>query len=296
MKYTDRIKGIKSQMAKSYTIHSHKGGSGKTLFTISLAAYLAKLGKRVVVLDLDLNAPSLQTYAPNRDEYKINDIFLNNADPEKVIFDATYLLNEEVTGKLFLGLADINGDVISQMGQRAKDDLLKDLYILMGLIRNKLPNEPWFADYILIDTPPGLSTLSINGVAATEELILLLKVVNADLEGTRHFLRTIHKALRPTTHIIVNQVPKNFVDNGGREMTEELVRKRIMEPIGRSNIGFAGIITANDMLINKELEFAFKYFTNSPDVIRRPIHLLDPENTEFINNFKEIAKNLMGVE
>lgn len=282
-------------MAKSYTIHSHKGGSGKTMLCINMATYLAKMGKRVVVLDLDLNAPSIQTYAPNREESTINEIFLNNADPEKVIFDATYLLGD-VPGKLYLGLADINGDVISQMGQRSKDDLLKDLYILMGLIRNKLPNEPWYADYILVDTPPGLSTLSINGVAATEELILLLKIVNADIEGTRHFLKTIHKALRPTTHLIVNQIPKLFIDEGGKEQTRELLEKRIVGPIGRANIKFSGVITTNEMLINKELEYAFKAFTNAMDAVRRPIHLMDHENTEFVKDFEEIVKSIMGVE
>ncbi|MHA2029397.1 MAG: ParA family protein [Candidatus Kariarchaeaceae archaeon] len=281
-------------MAKSYTVHSHKGGAGKTMLCINMAAYLAKMGKRVVVLDLDLNAPSLQTYAPNREESTINEIFLNNADPEKVIFDATYLIGD-VPGKLYLGLADINGDVISQMGQRSKDDLLKDLYILMGLIRNKLPNDPWFADYILVDTPPGLSTLSINGVAATEELILLLKIVNADIEGTRHFLKTIHKALRPTTHMIVNQVPQIFIDEGGKTQTEELLDKRIVGPIGRANIKFSGIITTNEMLINKELDYAFKAFTNAMDAVRRPIHLMDEENLKFTKDFEDIVNTVMDV-
>ncbi|OLS27188.1 MAG: Sporulation initiation inhibitor protein Soj [Candidatus Heimdallarchaeota archaeon LC_2] len=280
-------------MAKSYTIHSHKGGAGKTMLAINMAAYLAKMGKRVVVLDLDLNAPSLQTYAPNREESTINEIFLNNADPEKVIFDATYLIGD-VPGKLFLGLADINGDVISQMGQRSKDDLLKDLYILMGLIRNKLPNEPWYADYILVDTPPGLSTLSINGVAATEELILMLKIVNADIEGTRHFLKTIHKALRPTTHLIVNQIPIQFIEDDGKQKTDELLEKRIVGPIGRSNIKFSGVISTNEMLINKELNYAFQAFTNAMDIVRRPIHLMDEENIEFSKNFKEIINSIMG--
>lgn len=281
-------------MVRSYTVHSHKGGSGKTFFTMNLAAHLVQHGKRVTVLDLDLNAPSLQTYAPSRPELTINDMFLNNADPENVFFDATHLIGDDLDGKLFLGLADISADVISQMGQRGKDDLLKDLYVLMGLIRNKLPNDPWNADYILIDTPPGLSTLSINGVAATEQLILLLRIVNADIEGTRHFLTTIHKALRPNTHLIVNQVPLNFVESGGREKTKELIDKRIIQPLGRSNIEFNGIIATNDQLIDNELTYAFNFIETRNQEVPRPIHLLDDGNVSFQENFQKVVSQVLG--
>ncbi|MHA2250564.1 MAG: ParA family protein [Candidatus Kariarchaeaceae archaeon] len=282
-------------MATSIAIHSHKGGTGKTLVAMNLATLLAKKGKRVVVLDLDLNAPSLQTYAPNRNESTINDMFLNNADAEDVIFDATYLIGEEVPGRLYLGLADISGDIISQMGQRDKDALLKDLYVLMGLIRNKLPSHPWNADYILLDTPPGLSTTSINGVAATEQLILILRIVNADIDGTKHFLHTIHKALRPKTHIIVNQVPSEFVDNEGTSKTSELIDNRIIKPINSPNITFGGIIKTDSDLIQKELEYAFDDLTNETEEKPRPIHLMDPANHKFSVNFEEVVNNILGI-
>lgn len=281
-------------MATSIAIHSHKGGTGKTLITMNLAVLLAKRGKTVVVLDLDLYAPSLQTYAPNRQELTINDMFLNNSEAEDIIFDATYLIGDDIPGKLYLGLADISGDVISQMGQRDKDALLKDLYVLMGLIRNKLPGPPWNADYILLDTPPGLSTTSINGVAATEQLILILRIVNADIEGTRHFLTTIHKALRPKTHILVNQVPSDFVDSEGILKTKELIEKRIIQPINSPNITFAGIIKTDNNLINKELHYAFNDIENEKNR-PRPIHLVDPTISDFAKNFEEVANNILGM-
>ncbi|MHA2091940.1 MAG: ParA family protein [Candidatus Kariarchaeaceae archaeon] len=281
-------------MVTSIAIHSHKGGTGKTLVAVNFATLLAKRGYRVAVLDLDLNAPSLQTYAPNRKELTINDMFLNNADIEDVLFDANYLIGESVPGQLYFGLADISGDVISQMGQRDKDALLKDLYVLMGLIRNTLPSSPWNTDYILIDTPPGLSTISINGVAATEQLILMMKIVNADIEGTRHFLKTIHKALRPRTHILVNQVPPEFIaDQEGNAKTKALIERRIIKPIGSTNITFSGIINTDPHLINKELQYAFDSVDASVDQ-PRPIHLNDPTNASFARNFEEVASNILG--
>ncbi|MHA2503242.1 MAG: MinD/ParA family ATP-binding protein [Candidatus Kariarchaeaceae archaeon] len=280
-------------MTKVLVVHSHKGGSGKTSTAINLAAIFASKGKTVVVIDLDLNAPSLQTFAPGRQENSINDLFLGNCEFEDIVFNASYLLGSNPKGKLFLALADISGERISEMGQRSKEDLLNDLYLLMGIIRNQLPNSPWNADYIIIDTPPGLSTTSINGVATADHLILLLRLVNADINGTYHFMKTIHKALRPTTSLVVNQVPKSFLDTGGLERTEELIQKRIIQHIGRSNVNLLGVIQHDETLINTELEYAFSEMNKPMENHPRPIHFLENPESSFSISLKEIAEKLM---
>ena len=284
-------------MTKSIVIHSHKGGSGKTSTAVNLAAIFAMRGKRVVIIDLDLNAPSLQTFAPGRaqgDKNTINDLFLGRCDFEDVIFDATYILKEKKeTGKLYFALADISGEAISEMGQRSKEDLLNDLYLLMGIIRNQLPNEPWNADYVIIDTPPGLSTTSINGVATADHLLLLLRLVNADINGTYHFLKTIHKALRPRTSLLVNQVPKSFLDNGGAERTETLINNKIINQLNRTNIDLLGIVQHDEDLINTELEYAFSEIDKPLENKARPIHYLINPKSEFSISLAEIADKLM---
>jgi len=281
------------KMTQSIVIHSHKGGSGKTSTAVNLGAILATRGYCVVVIDLDLNAPSLQTFAPGRQENTINDLFLGNCDFEDVIFDATYLLDDKnANGKFYFALADISGEGISEMSQRSKEDLLNDLYLLMGIIRNQLPNDPWNADYVIIDTPPGLSTNSINGVATADHLLLLLRLVNADINGTYHFLKTIHKALRPRTSIVVNQVPKSFLDKGGDARTSELIQNRIIQHLGRSNIDLLGIIQHDENLINTELEYAFSEMNKPLENKPRPIHYLINRESEFSKSLMEIADKL----
>lgn len=280
-------------MTKTITVHSHKGGAGKTSTAVNLAAILVERGFRVVVIDLDLNAPSLQTYAPGRSEKKMNDLFLENADLDEIIFDATYLLNKKVPGKLFFGLSDISGDVISKMGQRSRDSLLNDLYVLMGITKNQLPNDPWNADYIFIDTPPGLSTSSINGVATADHLLLLLRLVNADINGTYHFLKTLHKVLRPRTSIVINQVPSIFVENGGLERSDLLIKRRIIDHIGKSSIDFLGIVEQDEDMINSELEYAFSEVDTPLENRPRPIHHITHPDGLFSRCLQEIADGLI---
>ena len=53
-------------MAFTITVHSLRGGTGKTLVSMNLAAFFVKMGYRVAIIDMDLGAPSLQTYVKER--------------------------------------------------------------------------------------------------------------------------------------------------------------------------------------------------------------------------------------
>ncbi|MHA2248987.1 MAG: ParA family protein [Candidatus Kariarchaeaceae archaeon] len=283
-------------MAISISLHSHKGGSGKTLFGINLAAYLVKQGNNVVLIDLDLSAPSIQTYAPDRTGPTMNEMFLNNAKAEDVIFDATHLLGDVGTGKLYMGLADISGSAISKINQRDEKSLLNDLFLLMELVRNKLPEDPWNADYILIDTSPGLTTHAINGVAVTDQVVMLLRLVNADVEGTRHFLQVLHKSVKPKTSLVINQIPEKYVMSGGYERIHDLVSKRIISPLNQDNISFAGILEMDENIISTELDFAFTFLDLGEENAKnrpRPIHLLQESNKSFEYKFEKIASSIM---
>ena len=68
------------------------------------------------------------------------------------------------------------GDAIAEINQRDTDAMLEDLFTLMELVRVILPGDPFNVDYILIDTSPGLTTNAINGVAITDQVIMILRI------------------------------------------------------------------------------------------------------------------------
>lgn len=281
-------------MATSIAFHSHKGGSGKTLFAMNFAAYLAKIGKRVAVLDLDLSAPSLGTYFPGHTGKKINNYLLDQTPPSEVFFDATNIIGENVDGKLFMALADDSAEAIAKINQRDMDALLNDLFMLMELVRNVLPEDPFNVDYVIIDTSPGLTTHAINGVAITDHVVLLLRLVNADVEGTKHFLETLYKTVQPRASLIINQIAEHIIAEGGREKISSLVNSQIINRITAGKVELAGILGTDKQIITNEFNFAMEAMTRV-DKAPRPIHFLNPNSQAFADKFANIAKGLLDV-
>ena len=80
-------------MTKCIAFHSYKGGTGKTTIGANFAASLTKEGYKVSLIDLDVYAPSLQSYFDVEPEKSINDYLYSNAEVEDVMVDMTSLVN-----------------------------------------------------------------------------------------------------------------------------------------------------------------------------------------------------------
>src|SRR3954453_9896974 len=81
-------------MASCIAFHSYKGGTGKTTIAANLAALLAKKGYRVFLLDLDVYAPSLQSYFDIDPKRWINDFLNGTAEVGDIIMDVTSAIDE----------------------------------------------------------------------------------------------------------------------------------------------------------------------------------------------------------
>ncbi len=288
-------------MVTTIAVHSHKGGTGKSIIAVNLASLLAVKGYRVVILDMDLAAPTLQTYFPYDPEKRtLTEYFLGEEIPiPELIQDVTGKLPENTKGKLYAGLSSIDGGMISKIDQRGRTAPLNDLYRLIGLVRNKLVENPWNADFVVLDTSPGVSMSSINNVAVAEHLFIIQKLINADLAGTVELLKIIHQSLRPNTSIIVNQLPEKFVRHEGTSI-RELIQGKVIEPLGRPNIWFGGVINHDEFLIENEISYVYHSLTK-PRNSGREIYSLKYPDKPFsisINNvlqrFLEIHNNQEG--
>src|SRR3989337_3637648 len=105
-------------MSKIIAVHSYKGGTGKSLLSVNLAAILAKQGKKVCLFDLDFRAPSLFSILKVENaECWLNDYLNGTCEIGKVLLDLSSRI--QCNGKFFVGLA--NPATVAIRDMSAKD-------------------------------------------------------------------------------------------------------------------------------------------------------------------------------
>ncbi|MFZ0327361.1 MAG: AAA family ATPase [Nitrososphaeraceae archaeon] len=103
-------------MTKCIAFHSYKGGTGKTTIGANFAASLTKKGYKVSLIDLDVYAPSLQSYFDVEPKKSINDYLYSNAEVEDVMVDMTALISGS-----FTNLGEASHEARSQTNDRSKN-------------------------------------------------------------------------------------------------------------------------------------------------------------------------------
>ena len=185
-------------MTYSIAFHSYKGGTGKTTIASNLSAFLAKDGYSVCLLDLDIYAPSLQTYFEITPKKWINDYLYGDAKFNDVITDISSLIFKKKEdgdkslsqGKLFVGLcASRKEDFIKLEG--GNSDFRKQLFHKLIMFREKVI-ETYDPDFIIIDTSPGVRYWSLNALALADVFFLTLKMGDIDIEGTKKMVNEIY--------------------------------------------------------------------------------------------------------
>jgi chromosome partitioning protein len=201
-------------MTRCIAFHSYKGGTGKTTIASNFAVLLAKKGYRVFLLDLDVYAPSLQAYFEREPPKWINDFLWNNAKVEEVLVDLTSatLSNNNIThnsGKLYVGFCNPKKEEIYRLDGAGKQDSSKiQLLRRFVLLREQIISN-YDADYILIDTSPGIRYWSINALAVADTLFLTLKMDNLDIDGTRKMASDIYSSFSKfgaKSYLVLNRV------------------------------------------------------------------------------------------
>lgn len=190
-------------MGKIIAVHSYKGGTGKTLLSINLAAALAEQGKRVCLLDLDFRAPSLATLLKiDNAQCWLNDYLNNSCEIDKALVN----LNERVHngGKLSVALANPATEAIREMSAKDRKWEMHALGKLLEL-RNSLLKDERF-DYLVMDTSPGLQYSSINAIVSADLVLVATTFDRSDVDGTKRMLRELYDLFEKKTEIVLNKI------------------------------------------------------------------------------------------
>ncbi len=166
-------------MGTTISIVNQKGGVGKTTTAINLGAYLADMGKRVLLIDIDpqANATSGVGVDINKIENSLYDLFTGAKD----ILDVLYPTAVENL-HLLPSSPDLAGLSVELMNVEGREVILKKS---LSTIKENY-------DYILIDCPPSIEMLTVNALVASDKVIVPVQCEYYSLEGLSRLINVLN--------------------------------------------------------------------------------------------------------
>jgi septum site-determining protein MinD len=191
-------------MTTIVSIHSYRGGTGKSNLAANLASSLVQQGKRVAIVDTDLQSPGLHVLfgmSPQNLGLTLNDYLYGRCSIEQVAYDVTAKLglDTSVRGALYLLPASIKaGEITRVLREGYEVNLLTDGFrTLMKNLR---------LDFLFIDTHPGLNEETLLSILISDILVLILRPDQQDFQGTAVTVEVARKLKLKKMLLVVNKV------------------------------------------------------------------------------------------
>ena len=193
-------------MSKIISIHSFRGGTGKSNTTANVAMLLAAEGRRVAVVDTDIQSPGIHVLfgidqaVLNR---SLNDYLWGRCRIEEAAHDVTPSLGVDFEGRTFLVPSSIQPADIAQVMREGYD---------VGLLNEGFRHliEELELDALLLDTHPGLNEETLLSIAMSNALAVIMRPDSQDYEGTSVTVAVARKLGVPRMVLVVNKTPEIF--------------------------------------------------------------------------------------
>jgi MinD-like ATPase involved in chromosome partitioning or flagellar assembly len=191
-------------MSTIVSVHSYRGGTGKSNFIANLASCVVQQGKRAAVVDTDIQSPGLHVLFGMDGQttgLTLNDYLYGRCRIEQAAHDVTAKLGSAVPqgGKLYLVPSSIKaGEITRVLREGYEVNLLTDGFRkLMKMLQ---------LDYLLIDTHPGLNEETLLSIIISDMLILILRPDQQDLQGTAVTVEVARKLKLKRLLLVLNKV------------------------------------------------------------------------------------------
>lgn len=178
-------------MGKIISITNQKGGVGKTTTCVNLAAFVAKAGNKVLIIDMDPqgNASSAVGVEATKEDNTIYEVLIGECSAKEAI---SHTVMEGLD--VLPSTVDLSGAEVELVHLNNRENILKES---LSQIKKEY-------DYIFIDCPPSLSLLTVNALTATDSIIIPIQCEYFALVGLGQLMNTvklIKKHLNPTIEI-----------------------------------------------------------------------------------------------
>jgi MinD-like ATPase involved in chromosome partitioning or flagellar assembly len=191
-------------MSKIISVHSFRGGTGKSNTSANLATLLAMEGLRVGVVDTDIQSPGIHVLF-NLDEsemvHSLNDYLWGKCSIKDCAYDVTGRVGAEIKGQIYLIPSSIKASEIARILREGYD---------VGLLNDGFQNlvEGLKMDILVIDTHPGLNEETLLSIAISDVLVIIMRPDQQDYQGTSVTVEVARKLDVPKMLMVVNKVPQ----------------------------------------------------------------------------------------
>ena len=230
-------------MAKIVAIHSYRGGTGKSNLTANLAVCLASSGKRVAVVDTDIQSPGIHLLFGVEDTTSLrtlNDYLWERCPVHEAATEVTPASVIDGGGRVWLVPSAVQAGEIAKVLREGYDvglmnDGLRDLSDHLAL------------DHLLIDTHPGLNEETLLSIAISDVLVVLLRPDRQDFQGTAVTVEIARKLEVQELLLVLNKVLPSVAARGFVEEVSRTYKAPIVgvlpETAEMLELGSAGLFT-----------------------------------------------------
>ena len=204
-------------MFKLMAIHSFRGGTGKSNVTANLATLLAWTGKRVGVVDTDLQSPGIHIpFGLDQADitYSLNSFLWGECTIEDAVYDVTPEVVKQRNGSVRLAPGSFKTEEITRIVSEGYD--ITQLSEGLNTIADRLN-----LDYVFIDTHPGVNNETLLAMALADVLVMILRPDGQDFEGTAVTVEVAQHLGIPKLLLVVNKVLAALDTNSIRSLVEK---------------------------------------------------------------------------
>ncbi len=214
-------------MSKIVSIHSFRGGTGKSNISANVASMLAKEGNRVGVVDTDISSPGIHVlFGMDEEEIttSLNDYLWDKCTIEETAYPVGKRIGKgevfAIGGEIYLVPSSIRvGDITRVLRERYDVGLLNDGF---NALVEKLG-----LDYLIIDTHPGLNEETLLSVAISDVLIIVLRPDQQDFQGTAVTVDVARKLDVPNLFLVINKALTSYDFDALRKQVEGIYDSKV---------------------------------------------------------------------